>query len=398
MVAARGIQHTGTMQLGSDVKTIRYTTMLDYCDGPLLFEARDHIGGHYLAMTVETNAGQDAYAVVGVAPERLRQFRAGLVDLRFLLEEAGEHEWYLAMATDLGEPLNLNLQTHSLSHSGLLPEEGFVLPYIPTDAFVLKEAQARNNLMLELAVEPPEAAADHRVRVETYVSLLDQMQRMMKHAYRAVLKELPSNYRPPISPAEAALMDVVVPAAAGSMRVVLEAANPPDLLGGSQVALALRRVDMFFENAANPDSALETAKHHRGHLAGAYLRLLRFLEHQETGFSYSWAEPSSSQASSRAVSASEAGVLAKVLSRVTSLGTEEVTFVGEFMKVNRDTRVWGLDTGRGIETGKVIDNGPSLNGLTVGSRYKFFCVEEIEAIEGTGRETRCLYLRKFERE
>ena len=380
------------------MKTISYTTMLDYCDGPLLFEARDRIGGHYLAMSVELSGGQDAYAVVGVAPERLRQFRAGLVDLRLLLEEAGRHDWYLTLATDLREPLNLDLQAHSLSDSGFLPEEGFVLPFIPTDAFVLKEAQARNNLMLELAVEPPEAAADHRVRVETYVALLDQVQRMMKHAYRAVLKELPSNFRPPISPTEAALMDVVVPAAAGSMRVVLEAAHPPDLLGGSQVALALQRVDTFFEDAANPDSALETAKHHRGHLAGAYLRLLRFLEQQETGFSYSWAEPASLQASSRAVSASEARVLTKVLSEVTSLGTEEVTLVGEFMKVNRNTRVWGLDTGSSIKTGKVIDNGPSLNGLTVGSRYKFFCVEEIEAIEGTGRETRCLYLHKIERQ
>ena len=386
------------MQLGSDVKTIRYTTMLDYCDGPLLFEARDHIGGHYLAMTVAVDEGQDAYAVVGVAPARLREFRAGLVDLRFLLEEAGEHEWYLAVATDLAEPLSLNQQTHSLSHSGFLPEEGFVLPYTPTDAFVLKEAQARNNLMLELAVEPPEAAADHRVRVETYVGLLDQMQRIMKHAYRAVLKEIPSRSRPSISPKEAALMDVVVPAAAGSMRVVLEAAHPPDLLGVSQVALALRRVDMFFENASNPDSALEMAKHHRGHLAGAYLRLLRFLEDHETGFSYSWAEPASSQASSRAVSASEAEELAKVLSKVTSLGAEDITLVGELMKVNRDTKVWGLDTGSGVKTGKVIDEGPSLNGLTVGGRYKFFCVEKIDAMQGTGRQTRCLYLRKFKRE
>ena len=372
--------------------------MLDYCDGPLLFEARDRIGGHYLAMAVETSEGEDAYAVVGVEPERLRQFRAGLADLRFLLEDAAEHEWWLAMATNLDEPLNLRPQTHSLSHSGFLPEEGFVLPYVPAGAFVLKEAQARNNLLLELAVEPPEAATDHRVRVETYVGLLDQVQRMVKHAYRAVLKELPSSYQPSTPASEAALMDVVVPAAAGSMRVVLEAAHPPDLLGGSEVALALRRVDSFFENADNPDSALETAKHHRGHLAGAYLRLLRFLEHRETGLSYSWAEPASSQAISRAVSASEAVELAKVLARVTSLGTEEVTLAGEFMKVNRDTRAWGLDTGKRIETGKVIDDGPSLNGLTVGSRYRFFCVEKIEAVEGTGRETRCLYLQKFEPE
>ncbi len=378
------------------MKIIRYTTMLDYCDGPLLFEARDLIGGHYLAMAVETTEEQDAYLVVGVAPERLRQFRTGLVDLRLLIEEAGAEEWYLTVATNLAETLKLDLQQDSLSHSGFLPDEGFVLPYAPTGASVLKEAQARNNLLLELKVEPPEAATDHRIRVETFVGLLDQMQKMVKHAYRAALRELPASYRSPVPPAEAALMDVVVPAAAGSFRVILEAVSPPDLLGGSQLALALQRVDMFFEHTASPDSALYTAKKHQGHLAGSYLKLLRFLTQQQTGFSYSWAEPASAKPNSQAISASEARVLAKMLASISSLGTEEVTLVGEFMKVNRDTRAWGLDTGTRIRTGKVTDDGPSLNGLTVGNRYRFFCVEEIEAVEGTGKEIRNLYLREFE--
>ena len=71
------------------IKAIRYTAMLDYCDGPLLFEALDATGGQYLAMLVETDDKRDMYAVIDLAPERLRQFRTGSVDLRTVLVEAG---------------------------------------------------------------------------------------------------------------------------------------------------------------------------------------------------------------------------------------------------------------------------------------------------------------------
>ena len=384
------------MYSGIHVKTVRYSTMLDYCDGPLLFEARDFIGGHYLAMAVETAEGQDAYVVVGVAPERLRQFRTGSFDLRSLMDEAAEEEWYLAAATDLSEPLKLDLQREPLARTGFLPDYGFVLHDTSTGSFVLKEAQARNSVVLELVAEPPEAATNHRIRVETFVGLLDQVQKMVKHAYRAALRDLPPSQRPLAPPAEAALMDVVVPAAAGSFRVVLEAAGKPDLLGGSELARALQRVDVLFEHTGNPDSTLATAKQNRGHLAGAYLKLLRFLVRRETGLSYSWADPTFAQPSSRAISEADAGLLADVLSGVSNLGTEEVTLVGEFVKVNRNTGAWGLLTEDGVMSGKLRDGYPSLNGLVVGRRYKFFCVEELESVEGTGKEIRNLYLSEYE--
>ena len=116
------------------MKAISYSKMLDYCDGPLLFEARDAIGGHYLAMAVDMTEGNDRYVVVGVAPERLRQFRAGFVDLRLLVEEAGKDEWYLAQAADLSEPLGLVRQQSPLAQSGFLPDEGYVLHVASPDA------------------------------------------------------------------------------------------------------------------------------------------------------------------------------------------------------------------------------------------------------------------------
>ena len=379
------------------MKTIRHTTTLFYYDGPQVFEARDAIGGHYVAVMVEPDNGEDRYLVAGVEPERLRQFRAGLLDLQGLLTERTIEEWFLAAVPNgLNEPLALQPAAGKLAESGFLPEPGFVLHDRPAEELALREARERNNLVLEIAADPPEAAEEHRIRVGTLVGLLGHVQLMVKHAYGAALRELSPDNRRAIDKTDAHLMDVVIPAAAGSFRVVMEAAKTPDMLGQNELARALQRLDVLFENSGNPQKALATVKEHRGHLAGAYLRLLRFLVQHKTGLRYSWAEPTFAKSNNRAVTEAEAGPLVDVLSGVSNLGGESVTLVGAFEKANRGTGAWGLLTADGLFSGKVKEGGPSLEGLTIGGSYKFSCVEEIEEVEGTGREQRTLYLIEHE--
>ena len=379
------------------MKAIRHVATLFYYEGPQIFEARDAIGGHYVAVMVEPENEQDRYLVTGVAPERLRQFRGGTLDLRALVSEAGADGWYLViMAEGLDGPLMLVPQTASLADSGFLPDEGFLLHDRPADELALREARERNNLVLEITAEPPEAASEHRIRLATLIGLLGHVQTLVKHAYGAALRKIPSGGRRAIDRADAHLLDVVTPAMAGSFRVVLEAAKTPDLLGQNELARSLQQVDALFENAADPQKTLASLKAHRGHLAGAYLRLLRFLVQHKTGLRYSWAEPTFSKPSYRAVGEAEAGPLVDVLSGVSNLGAEIVVLVGELEKVNRGTGAWGLLTADGVSSGKIREGGPRLDGLKVGGRYRFTCIEEIEEVEGTGREQRTLYLTEYE--
>ena len=257
---------------------------------------------------------------------------------------------------------------------------------------MLREARERNNLILELAAEPPEAATQHRIRANTLAEMLLRVQAMVRHAYRAVLSESPARYRRPHDD----MMDVVVPAAAGSFRIVLEAANVPDLFGHSDLARALPMVDALFRCAGNPEEALASAREVRGHLAGAYLKLLRFLDERETGLRYSWADPSSERPSRGAISHGQAGPLVKMLSSVTDLGVEAVMLEGTFERFNRGTGAWGLLTAEGSRSGKVRQGGPDLDGLEVGGRYVFYCEEVIEEFDVTGRELRTFYLNRHE--
>ena len=231
------------------MKHIRHANTLFYYDGPQVFEARDAIGGHYVAVLAPSDGADDRYLVAGVNPERLRQFRSGILDLRSLLVESDEEVRYLATASNgLDHPLTLERLPASFMGSELLPDFDFVLHDRAADDYVLGEARARNNLILELAVEPPEAAAQHRIRMSTLAEMLLRVQSMIRHASRAVTKEHPAGYRQP----DDDMMDVVVPAAAGSFRIVLEAANFPDLFGDSVLGKALQRIDTFFSEYGRP--------------------------------------------------------------------------------------------------------------------------------------------------
>lgn len=378
------------------MKTIRHTATLFYYDGPQVFEACDPIGGHYLALAVDAPEVGDRYLVVGVPPERLRQFRAGIRDLREILAEAGQEDWYLAIATDgLDRPLRIERQSTPIVESGFLPDEGFVLHDRPAEESILEEARKRQNLVLEVAIEPPEAAGEHRIRVNTLAGLLLHVQTLVKHAHRAAWKALSPKSRGAIDLTNASLMDVVIPASPGSFRFVMEAVQAPDMFGHSELTRALERIDMLFEGAATPQDALTTLKEQRGHLAGAYLKFLRFLMVHKTGVRYSWAEPIFTKSNSHAVSEAEVGPLVDVLSSVTNLGRESITLIGKFQKFNRGTGTWGLLTEEGTSSGQVREGGPSLDGLQVGGHYRFFCEEEIEEIEGTGHERRKLYLNEY---
>ena len=168
------------------------------------------------------------------------------------------------------------------------------------------------------------------------------------------------------------------------------------MFGQNELARALQLVDVFFKNASNPEHTLDTVRKHRGRLAKAYLQLLRFLVEYKTGLRYSWAEPFYPEPKHGAVSETEAELLADTLSRVANLGSESVTLVGKFEKFSRSEGNWGLLTEQGIFSGKTKDDGPSLDGLKAGGRYKFSCIEEIEEVEGTGQESHTFYLKKHE--
>ena len=373
------------------MRSVQHTATLVYYDGVQVFEGRDRIGGHYVGVMVDTVDDADRYLVTGVAPERLRQFRSGDLDLRTLLLEAGEDGWYFAnVADDFQQPLQLVRQNGYLEGQEFLPDAGFVLHDDPTDDTAVHEARKRNNVVLELSVEPPEAAYTHRIRMTTLSGLLAHFQAVVKYAYRKAVKESNTHTT------DGYLMDVVVPAHPGSFRVTMEATDTPNLFGDSKITQGLERMDSLFMSATDPETARERMQEHSGHLAGSYIKLMRFLSEHDTGMRYVWAGPALDKPRRGGVSKALARELVDELSKASNLEVEKVTLIGTLLGADCKPGGWKLKTSEGDKSGKIRDDGPNLNGMVIGNRYTFYCFDEFEIVDASGRERHTLYLEKYE--
>lgn len=114
------------------MNTIQLTEILEYYDGIQIFAAHDPIGGHYVCSMIDTVGDFDRYLVVGVRPDRLDDFRIGKVDLRTLLLESPDGEWYTTVAEGtINDPLTLVQQKEPLVQTDYLPEGGFFLAEPP---------------------------------------------------------------------------------------------------------------------------------------------------------------------------------------------------------------------------------------------------------------------------
>ena len=378
------------------MKTVQHSATLFYYDGPQVIEARDRIGGHYVGVLVDAPEGGDQFAIVGVPPQQLRDFRSGVCDLRTLMLANSKDEFWLAEPVDdLNSPLNLISKDGDIEALGYLPDEGFFLAASASENDALADdARARNNLVWEIALEPPEAAEEHRIRATTFSTVLTLVQSLAKHAYAKAISLLPKGSRKDIDVTDAALFDVVIGAAPGSFRFVLEPSRPLDLLGHAELARGLERLDTLFANPGDPQATLATLHENRGHLAATYIRLMDFLVRNRTGIRYSWASPGKQKAVSRSISEGQAKPMYESLSKAQKLVQETVIVVGHLRKVDVDLGTWRLGNygEEGERHGKLREGGPSLSHLVTDQLYCFTCEEVIEEVAGTGRELRTLYL------
>ena len=132
LVAADRLPHPSKLPSGDTMKTVKITEILAYYDGILAFTAQDPIGGHYvgsiIGSIIERTSENDRYLIVGARPERLDDLRNGKVDLRALLLEAPDGEWYVTVPEGtIDDPITLVPQHTRLADSVHLPGAGYFL-------------------------------------------------------------------------------------------------------------------------------------------------------------------------------------------------------------------------------------------------------------------------------
>ena len=368
------------------MKAITPTEILSYFDGIDLFAAEDAIGGNYVATLADDTLEAPRFLVVGVSQGQLDGVLSGQIDLKSLFENPAGGEWFFTDAdADFGTPLPLARQDKRTIPNRYWPIEGITLEPATEDKSALTYAHERANCVFAF-----EVAAS--VRIDTLSELLAHLHTLVDQACRMAWRDLPLRQRREIDFAEAAAMQVVVPAVAGSYRMVLESVQRPDDVGTSELALGLEVIDELFANTHDIDAMLNIVGGRRTRLANTTSKLIRFLDDHDTGFTYGWATPHLSNARSGGITRDVAGSLSAGLFPHESRMVARRMFTGRLLKANLRTGTWGMRTYEaGYLTGRSRRGVHALRQAIIGADYSIDCEIE-EHVDMLGKSKRINYL------
>ena len=369
---------------------IRYARTLEYYDGIQLFEARDAIGGTYIAALLETNTEADQYLLVGCAPQELRIFRNGGTDLRNLMTRSAVHGWYLADLTDLQKPLSLKPREEDKIPEDLLPKPGFQITAADVDHSVITQARESENVVIQVTIEPAEGAIHHGIRASSLGGLLTHFQNFIRHAvhhamrYDEPAKDKGKRYR------DGHLLDIIE-IAPGSTKLTFQGVYTPPPGDLPPLVKALETLDEIFMSAdAMADGNNPFHEDEEG-MEKAYRNLMKFLRARKTSFSYTWAQPTSPRPSHTSMPLQNVNRLAQDIELLGAgfMATpyqETRILEGTLEMVDEPKKRWRISSEpRKSVTGTVYQDGPSLSNLIINNRYRFHCVET--RTDGRGRPT-----------
>ncbi len=352
------------------MRKIYYHKTLLYYDVPVIFEARDSIGGHYIASAIKSENGHDRHLLVGVTPESLMRFKNGFDDLRSITINSSIEDRYISKTNYLSqdEPLSLIQLNDETIEEEYLPSPGLLLYDEISEDKLIAEAREREAVILKLSARPPGEIIEHQIKASTIGKIITNVQLMVKNAYSAYVDRINDD--------DGTLYLLTQPTP-GSVEILLGTTETQmKMFEQDNMSKTLEMIDTLFQNADNPRAIIDNLKKVPSKLSRSYMETIKVLNTQKTGLSYSWAGPESRTARGSAILHEQAGEIIKQYKKEPMKSVEKASFEGRLKLVNVKTGLWGLLTEEGMKTGKTRRNKPSLGGFIMDNAYKFHCEEE----------------------
>ncbi len=381
--------------------TVTIENVLLETDVPDLVLARDAIGTAYLCAFVEREAAGDRFAAVPLSPERLAGFRAGLIDLREVLERPETGLAFDARFRRMDGLPTLQLQQVERIPNDWLPDAGFLLSAFAgpvENVAIVQHATERRVAVVECHFEPPEARTPTpRIEAFRLAHGIEKFQTLLMHAYKKARAAMTPLRRLQMNPDAYILQAYAV--SLQSFCVHFESKYEADLAGATSVGLAMRTFDELMDVLARPEEErMAVLREHRGHVVGAFRNLMKFVSEEDSPLVYTWAEPASRFPQTRRVGRFDAAAMCAVLEALAELGVERVEFVGVFIRVSTDLQKWTAQDDEGaVRSGVVHEDAQNVLRGTVNEnkRYKFLCDEKLLE-KATGQQVLRLFLRDLE--
>ena len=356
---------------------IRYTATLEYCDGPVVIEASDRIGGNYLGIALESESKAFRFLVLGVTPDQVTQVRSGRADLRSVVISSAEYGWFLCETDRLDEPVEIEERSGPIPNWMLPHEEHFLADPLGDENPAMAEAKERDNFAIHIKMEPRNRDRAHRLKLKEYGDVILGLDALIRSAGDALFSAVEGFKKSQLE------LDIVTPAAAGSLEVVLEASNSDNDLFSPHDAFvqSLSRIDLALQHTTGVDHLKQLSSVDGPKFTISLMKLFGILNRSNIDFRYSWAEP---QFQLGNVTSLKSSVVSQLVQSIQSkshdiLHTSTRNIEGRFSRFNREKGTWGLETENELVTGIVdkTERPEKLDGLVVDQSYVFQCKEKL---------------------
>jgi hypothetical protein len=367
---------------------IAIKNVLEYYDGPQVFEAVDLAGASYICLAGPYGSSFDC-AAIRIEPHRLHSFVAGSCDLLSLIvDRDASLDWFECKYD--GERIRvLRNRGSDQIPDDLLPEEGFYHEQKSIAAEVIEVAEERGSCVVAVSLWDGGSGDAHSVRASALGAILVDFQHVFNKAFSNWQRSNRKTEGNAIAPSLNAFASVT-----GSYKIYLEAESGVGLFGSSNAVNALQILDKVFEDPSDVRRTVESLAEHKGHFAGALHSMLKTMVQNKTSLSYSYADNSTRILRGSSISLAEAVAIANALAEREELESESIQITGVLEKLDAKSGAWRLLAENRSYTGKADRKSLKLTGLTIGESYTFGCEERAELL-GDGSEKTTLLLKEI---
>lgn len=356
-------------------KTLNLSQVLVFYDVPEIFLATDSVGTQFLCLLVESNIHLLKYIAVAISKMRLHNLLFGNIDLRQVISEPENNEWFVF--DEIDKPIIANLWTESQLPEDYLPEPGFIFQENPfTESIIFQEVREKNSAVVHLSLS--DSTNDAGIDADNLGIVTKLYQNLVENCLRKSLQSFKGKRKKvTLSPTDFKLRAFA--SSAGSFNLHLFSTAEVDLFGYSIIEAGLEKFDELTRDVDNTEEYVAKLRSVRGHTISSLKKLMSSLIENELALSHKWFAPSQQKVNSSSLDNMKARMIMEILNKSDELAEVTRILIGQFTQVDlkRGTwRIYNIDDDKEYR-GEAPET--KLQGVTVKTvTYRVVCQEFLE--------------------
>lgn len=362
------------------MKSFELINTILYYDGPELVLLKDIFESKYIALRISEEL---KFVAIKVSSKIAFELFNGEIDLNHILINPEEKLYYYITQNDLGFQLDYTVNDTPIEH---LPEEGYLIEYLPENQNFQSELLNYKGTPLSLSIHDKESS--YSIDVVIFAQLITLFNNFYKHTFKKLKSRLSSTKKELYRESDDNLHAVAINQS--SFKINFIASDTELSIFDSLSEKTLERIETLFlqfKDLESIDSEIINQQLYeiKGHALSNLKKLTYFLSEHELKLNVEKYNKNTKNISVTKLDINTSKFIYDYISKDRYLEEEEILITGKLDKVDATNKNWRIidSNGNPVNGATELD----LEGIIIGDKYQFKCLEEIKINEVTRKES-----------